>query len=125
MNSQKRQKTLKQTFATDKTQTSYFAKHTTAIPKADDAKGFLDRFRRDVLDALRHQRRSQKGLATPAHSNDDSDWEEEDGMLDEGLGPPESTSVQHVEATGLRYPTILRARLLANSMLSKYGVMGR
>lgn len=110
MASTKRQKTLSQTLQHTTNAPTIFIKHEVEVPKGDDAKGFLDRFRRDTVDAHR------RANATPSQPML-TDSEDEDIDLD--MDGPES-NVQHVEGAGLRYAAILRTRLLTGAMLSTY-----
>lgn len=110
MAAQKRQKTISQTFQQATNSTTIFTKHDIQTPKGDDAKGFLDRFRRDVLED--HRRANQ----TPSQPMFDAEDDDED--MDDSDEP--ATTTQQVEGAGLRYTAILRTRLITGSMLSPY-----
>lgn len=113
----KRQKTLSQTLQNATKTPTIFVKHNVEAPKGDDAKGFLDRFRRDTVDAHRRANQTPSQLVDSAEESedDDDDFEEDE---------PESTA-QQVEGAGLRYTAILRTRLLMGSMLAPYAFVAR
>lgn len=107
----KTQKTLSQAIHHATNTPTIFIKHDVEVPKGDDAKGFLDRFRRDSVEA---HRRADHAPQPPLLM--DSTLEDDDDMEDD---TPQPTST-HIQSAGLRYTAILRTRLLTRALLSPY-----